>query len=511
MVYLNWILDKLRTPLASKMSHIEVYSSSGCKYCRIAKAKLSELKLKYINIDIHDAESLTEEQGVRRDFAKGSTVPQIYVGSEHVGGCTELLNEVDAGRFDERLNRNGIVMPDSDSHTDNNSTVENAQILFKQCKFVPQTGENLNSLRFISKKIEDDKISALDISKTLQQRALKLMDSFVSPDGSKVDYLRMSCSADFASYVELTCQLQYCALTELASFNAEQKIAFYANLYNAQIIHANCVLRDHTKPAEDENNAGGGGLTPEQAAAMQAFYSGGTGAVYKVGGSTLSGIETEGVELTPDVIEHAILRANYPHPNQVNVALAASVSVATGGNPQDARYYYETLSFLPSDHAVVRLQLPLRRKEFDARIHFIVNCGARSCPPIRILQSSSSSDAGAGGDTGNVDQALASATAGYLHSEVRVDEAKREILLPRLLLWYGADFGVSLVAVLRRVCELLSESSVHKPALLRVLGAVDPDSSNPVPIVLRSEQPLGSNPDAFVVDYNPYNWGINSA
>jgi hypothetical protein len=58
-----------------------------------------------------------------------------------------------------------------------------------------------------------------------------------------------------------------------------------------------------------------------------------------------------------DDIEHGVLRANRGHP-------------AAGGRPQ----------FGPED--------PRRRglvvQELDPRIHFALNCGARSCPPIRV-------------------------------------------------------------------------------------------------------------------------------
>jgi len=68
-----------------------------------------------------------------------------------------------------------------------------------------------------------------------------------------------------------------------------------------------------------------------------------------------------------------------------------------------------------------------RVAQVDARVHFALNCGAASCPPIAAY------------DAERVDRQLEQATHAYLRSEVeRVDGA---IAVPALLLWYIGDFG----------------------------------------------------------------------
>lgn len=63
----------------------------------------------------------------------------------------------------------------------------------------------------------------------------------------------------------------------------------------------------------------------------------------------------------------------------------------------------------------------------DARIHFALNCGAASCPPIASY------------DAKRIDAHLDLATRSYLHAEVVKDG--RVIRVPMLLLWYLGDFG----------------------------------------------------------------------
>jgi hypothetical protein len=67
--------------------------------------------------------------------------------------------------------------------------------------------------------------------------------------------------------------------------------------------------------------------------------------------------------------------------------------------------------------------------EADARIHFALNCGAVSCPPIHAY------------DAGSLDTRLEAATTAYLRSETTVDTESRRIRLPRLMRIYRADFG----------------------------------------------------------------------
>eukprot|EP01031_Cornospumella_fuschlensis_P034921 gene34921-42290_t len=67
--------------MSSQQASIEVYSAPGCKYCRIAKSKLQEIRLDYQDIDVSSAddvlESLSVLQQERLVFTLTTTVPQI--------------------------------------------------------------------------------------------------------------------------------------------------------------------------------------------------------------------------------------------------------------------------------------------------------------------------------------------------------------------------------------------------------------------------------------------------
>lgn len=88
--------------------------------------------------------------------------------------------------------------------------------------------------------------------------------------------------------------------------------------------------------------------------------------------------------------------------------------------------------------APLRLRRPLRAADprlgaapagLDPRIHFALNCGARSCPPLRVF------------DTGTLDDELERATGAYLTAETVVEADQGRVRLPRLMRIYAADFG----------------------------------------------------------------------
>ena len=76
--------------------------------------------------------------------------------------------------------------------------------------------------------------------------------------------------------------------------------------------------------------------------------------------------------------------------------------------------------FKPNDPRLA-LRLPL-----DPRIHFALNCGAYSCPPIRAYTGK------------HLEQQLDLATRSYLQ-DARVERGV--VILPRLLNWYARDVG----------------------------------------------------------------------
>jgi glutaredoxin 3 len=83
------------------MPLIEIYTTRYCPYCHAAKALLKGKGVEYTEIDLgHDGER--RDEMIERANGR-MTVPQIFIGSAHVGGYDELHALERAGKLDPLL------------------------------------------------------------------------------------------------------------------------------------------------------------------------------------------------------------------------------------------------------------------------------------------------------------------------------------------------------------------------------------------------------------------------
>ncbi|MBL4801545.1 MAG: glutaredoxin 3 [Emcibacter sp.] len=83
------------------MKKITIYTKMLCPYCTGAKSLLAEKGQKFDEIDIGKK---PEERAVMIDRASGGyTVPQIFIGDHHVGGCDDLFALEKSGKLDALL------------------------------------------------------------------------------------------------------------------------------------------------------------------------------------------------------------------------------------------------------------------------------------------------------------------------------------------------------------------------------------------------------------------------
>ena len=83
------------------MKSVEIYTSPLCGFCHAAKRLLTQKGISFSEIDVlmqpnRKAEMIQRANG-------GRTVPQIFVGDTHVGGCDELYALERAGKLDPLL------------------------------------------------------------------------------------------------------------------------------------------------------------------------------------------------------------------------------------------------------------------------------------------------------------------------------------------------------------------------------------------------------------------------
>lgn len=149
-----------------------------------------------------------------------------------------------------------------------------------------------------------------------------------------------------------------------------ERTAFWINLYNAALLHELC-----RRPRS-------GTLIRHRSLFRRCGY--------RVGGE----------EYTLDVIEHGLLRTNRRPPYGLRPLLR-------GGDPR--------LKAAPG--------------RLDPRVHFALNCGARSCPPLRSYSAE------------RLGEELESARRAYLAAEAGLDRERATLTLPGLVKLYRRDFG----------------------------------------------------------------------
>ena len=83
------------------MPKIEIYTQPWCPYCERAVHILTAKKAEFQEIDAPNGSASRAE--AKRRSGGGTTVPQIFIGGQHIGGCDELMALDRAGKLDPLL------------------------------------------------------------------------------------------------------------------------------------------------------------------------------------------------------------------------------------------------------------------------------------------------------------------------------------------------------------------------------------------------------------------------
>jgi glutaredoxin 3 len=83
------------------MKPVEIYATPTCGYCIAAKRLLAHKGVTYTEVNLA-AEPERRAEMIQRAFGR-RTVPQIFIGGEHVGGFDDLSALEHAGKLDPML------------------------------------------------------------------------------------------------------------------------------------------------------------------------------------------------------------------------------------------------------------------------------------------------------------------------------------------------------------------------------------------------------------------------
>ncbi|XP_030642057.1 uncharacterized protein zgc:152951 [Chanos chanos] len=452
---------------------VTVYSVPGCPHCQHAKNTLKKLGLPVCDVNVNQHPDI---RGRIKELTGRSTVPQIFFNGVHVGGNDDLQNLApdELERLihmvqSQPLPSDALPLPKEDD-TDITAKEEGefkcerdafADIVeeFKSSGQIGThwrglkvyrnsfTGEQLLNWLVKEKGVDTEKageiaqglkdrkhfncivgkglesstllrllehepcaalntgqmaacspIKASELSELLRNLILKLYSDHLSADGKTVDYKAMSRSPSFEHYCELAVQLQR---VELLSLSREEKLAFFINIYNALVIHGNLRIG-----------------FPKNVWQRYRFFN---YVSYMIGGEVF----------TLQDIENGVLRGNRKGVAQL---------------------------LRPFSKSDPRLQVAL--PDAEPLIHFALNCGAKSCPPIKTYTPE------------GIDGQLRTAAEAFLENDdgCMVDTEKGEVKLSQIFKWYKADFGGTDETLLNWVLNHMGESP-KKSSLQRILSA----------------------------------------
>jgi glutaredoxin 3 len=83
------------------MARVLIYCTASCPYCQAADRLLARKgvsEIERVRVDLHP-----ERRPEMEKLSGRRTVPQIWIGARHVGGCDELHDLEDSGELDQLL------------------------------------------------------------------------------------------------------------------------------------------------------------------------------------------------------------------------------------------------------------------------------------------------------------------------------------------------------------------------------------------------------------------------
>lgn len=95
------MLDNGSVERLYRMNSVEIYTSPTCGFCHAAKRLLDQKGVNFSEVNVNAQPQKRAEMVQRANGRR--TVPQIFIGRTHIGGCDELYALERAGKLDGLL------------------------------------------------------------------------------------------------------------------------------------------------------------------------------------------------------------------------------------------------------------------------------------------------------------------------------------------------------------------------------------------------------------------------
>ena len=96
--------DEIRNLITA--NKVFIFSKSYCTYCKKAKSLLNDLKIDYKVLELDQVSNGDDLQKNLKELTRQSTVPNIFINGEQIGGASDLETLSKSGKLEELLNPN---------------------------------------------------------------------------------------------------------------------------------------------------------------------------------------------------------------------------------------------------------------------------------------------------------------------------------------------------------------------------------------------------------------------
>ena len=445
------------------MGRITVFSSDGCPHCIRTKAALTRLELPYTEI------SVTRHPLKRKDMhalSQRFSTPQVFFNTRHIGGADDTLAllhewesnqakyptakaryEAEIAAFPDPVNprfevpeagsdssscfeqprkvATPIVLPNGTKTSIVAMTEELLQILprkdnFYKLKKYRHTFTGAQAVEVFQQHYGIDEETAIDFG--LQLQAKQMLDHVYQdhPFAASTNFFHLHCDAtpDILN--------SYCVWSETADVNS--------------LVRRLMTLMQQLEAALTNEE----GKIDYKGSAQNDLFPVFEFAVCELQTVDLASMDDAtktafGVNLYNLMIKYAFMKVGAGTSEMSRSSFFSSVKFLVGGH---------TFSFQDWENGILRgnrkapysLSPPLGKKDPrlslvvqnpDPRIHFGLNCGAKSCPPVNRFTLE------------NLEEELDVVAAAFCEDNVEVDTDKRELRVSKIFSWYRVDFAPS--------------------------------------------------------------------
>jgi cysteine synthase A len=93
---------------------VVMFALEWCEFCWSVRKMFKNFDIPYRSVDLDAADYQKDNWGgeIRRVLkarTRSPTIPQIFVGGEHIGGCTETFDAFNAGQLQKLLRDNSVA------------------------------------------------------------------------------------------------------------------------------------------------------------------------------------------------------------------------------------------------------------------------------------------------------------------------------------------------------------------------------------------------------------------